>query len=78
MKIITKADLLDILKANDLPHSYKSLLKYEQMGVLPRPKNNTGFGATNASMRIYSPEEIQEAIDKLRAYKMQGKLPVEN
>lgn len=74
MKVITRKDLLEVLKKEGLPYSYKSLLKYEQMGILPRPENSTGFGVSNRSMRIYTEQEIQDAVSKLKEHKSQGLL----
>lgn len=73
MELYSKQHLLKALEEAGLPHTYKSLLKYEKMGVLPGSNNAIGMGVTNR-WRLYTKPEIESAVLKLKEYKDKGLL----
>lgn len=67
MQVLTKIHLLKALKKAGLPHSYKSLIKYEKAGIIKRDSTLDIKG--NHADRFYTQEEIDEIVAKLKAYK---------
>lgn len=71
MKVYTKKHLLDALEKEGLPASYKSLLKYEKLGIIPT--NNTAEGLGNAgNWRLYTEDDIKNIVAKVKEYKQQN------
>jgi hypothetical protein len=66
VQLYSKRHLLKALKKNRLPHSYMTLMKYEKMGVVNQPIRAIGFG--NGQHRLYTQEDINENVDRVRAY----------
>lgn len=73
MQLFSKQHLLQALKDNGLPYTYKSLLKYEKLGVIPSSDNAIGMGVTNR-WRLYTKEQIDSVVLKLKEYKRNGLL----
>jgi len=72
MKVFTKKHLLDALQKEGLPATYKSLLKYEKLGIIPLQGSAEGVG--NASnWRLYTEDEIKSIVAKVKSYKEQNK-----
>lgn len=79
----SKRHLLEAFKkANDesvakggpkIPYSYKSLIFYEKLGIIPAAQNAVGLGVTT-TWRLYTKEEIDQAVQKLIDYKNKGLL----
>lgn len=67
MVIYTKMHLLEALKKEGLPWSYKSLLKMERDGVIKRDENTMGI--PNRSQRFYSEDEIKDIVNQVRLSK---------
>lgn len=68
MKVFTKKHLFDALKEAGLPYSYKSLLKFERLGIIPT-NNASGEVSGVNNWRLYTEKEIKEIVKKIRAYK---------
>lgn len=68
MKIYTKKHLLETLTKEGLPSSYKSLMKYEKLGVVPVKGGFLGHGSAR-NWRLYTKEEIDNIVDRIREYK---------
>lgn len=68
MKVYTKKHLLDALAKEGLPATYKSLLKYEKMGIIPNNGKSEGLGSA-ANWRLYTEEEIKDIVSKVKAHK---------
>jgi hypothetical protein len=64
--LYSKRYLLKALKKNRLPHSYMTLMKYEKAGVVNQPVRAIGFG--NGKHRLYTQAEIDENVNRVRAY----------
>lgn len=83
MKVYTKIHLLERLKkANDdsvkkggpsIPFSYKSLIKYERLGIIPNDSKAEAPGL-RSSMRFYTEDEIEAIVAKVKEYKANGKI----
>lgn len=67
-RLFSKKYLLAALKKAGLPHSYKALLKYERMGVIPQPETAVGRGSMS-KYRLYSQEEIDNIVQIMKDYK---------
>lgn len=65
IKIYTKKDLLIALKKNGLPHSYKTLLKYEGLGILDRG----GELVSRNHDRFYTKDEIKRIVEVVKSHK---------
>lgn len=65
-QIYTKQFLLETLAKNGLPATYKTLMKYEELGIIPKPV--TGGVGSAKNWRLYSEEEIQIIVEKVREY----------
>jgi len=59
-----KVYLLKALKKAKLPCTYKTLIKYEKMGIIQRPASI----ATGYEDRFYTDSEINKIIEEVRAY----------
>lgn len=68
MKVFTKKHLLEALKKEGLPSSYKSLIKYENMGVIPTSLNVEGLGNAG-NWRLYTEQDIKEIVRKVKEHK---------
>lgn len=62
--IYTKKHLLEALKEAGLPSSYKTLLKMENAGVVPRG----GEIKSTDSDRFYTEEEINSIVSKVKEH----------
>ena len=65
-----KKDLQQALKKAKLPWSYKAILKYERLGVIPRPHSVISRLGSKGD-RVYTKEEMKEIVRKLSAHKKQ-------
>lgn len=66
--IYTKKHLLKALAEAGLPYSYKSLIKYEKLGVIPRETSHEVAGVSH-DMRFYHEEDIENIVAKIKEYK---------
>lgn len=66
MKLFTKMHLLAALEQNNLPHTYKSLLKMEREGIIP---TSGGLEFSMNRQRLYTEEEINDIVSKVRVNK---------
>jgi len=66
--VYTKKHLLEALRKENLPHSYKSLLKLERTGVIPCSANGIETISGNRQ-RLYSAEEMSAIVDKVKTHK---------
>lgn len=64
IKVYTKVHLLKALQKAKLPYSYKSLLKYEKLGIIPRKSSIDVVG--NNTGRFYTQEEITEIVSNAK------------
>ncbi len=64
----SKKHLLAALKKANLPHTHKSLIKYERAGIIPTSANPLSFGVTN-TWRLYTAEEIEQIVQKVKDFK---------
>ena len=60
--VYSKKDLMEALKRVGVPWSYRSILKYERLGVFERSDNPTGN-------RLYTKKDIEDIVAKVVAYK---------
>ena len=67
-KMYSKQHLLQALKKEGLPSTYKSLLKYEKAGIVPTGDNAIGFGISNR-WRLYTEDEIKQIVDTVKKHK---------
>lgn len=65
MKILTKKHLLEALKAEGLPSSYKTLLKFERLGIIPV----RGAVERSGNWRLYTEQEIKEIVEMVKNHK---------
>lgn len=65
MKVLTKKHLLEALAKEGLPSSYKSLLKYERLGIVP----TKGAVERSGNWRLYTEQEIKEIVQMVREHK---------
>lgn len=65
--IYPKSSLLKVLKDNNLPCSYQTILRWEKSGLIKRPKGE--FKYPDRSWRFYTQEEIKEIIDTIKKVK---------
>lgn len=56
-----------MLKDNNLPCSYQTILRWEKSGLIKRPKGE--FKYPDRSWRFYTQEEIKEIIDTIKKVK---------
>lgn len=68
MKVYTKKHLLEALSKEGLPATYKSLLKYEKLGIIPTNGSAEGVG-TAGNWRLYTEEEIKSIVVKVKQHK---------
>lgn len=66
MKVYTKKHLLKALKKAGLPHSYKTLLQYERLGLIDRGGNEI---EVRNNERFYTEQEIKSIVVKVKTYK---------
>ena len=60
--VFTKQFLQLALKREHLPFSYKTLLRYERDGIIPK-------STSSMTMRLYSQEEIDTIVSLVQTYK---------
>jgi hypothetical protein len=70
MKLYTKMHLLEALKEAGLPSTYKSLLKLEKDGVVPKSESGTDFSVNR--MRLYTGDEIKTIVSLVKTHKKNG------
>jgi hypothetical protein len=68
MAIFLKKELLCELSRNKLPCSYKSLLKYEKLGVIPADLRSAGTGRAG-KWRAYTQEDIDNIVSLMKKHK---------
>ena len=68
LRVFTKRHLQEALKKHGLPSSYSTVLKYEEMGVIPKPAQVISYGK-GKEYRSYMQEEIDEIVRLVKAYK---------
>lgn len=68
MKVFTKKHLLDALAKEGLPATYKSLLKYEKLGIIPTQSNVEGVGSAG-NWRLYTEDDIKTIVAKVKEHK---------
>lgn len=65
-QIYLKQKLLQELKKAGLPASYPTIKRYEDQGIIPKPRIAK---FRKRSWRVYTMEDIKEIIKAIRAYK---------
>lgn len=63
----TKKHLQEALQREGLPHTYSTIRKYEDNGVIPRSENPIEFG--EREWRMYSETEIKNIVMLVKKYK---------
>ena len=64
MDVLFKKDLFEAIKAKGESLTYRTLLKYEKLGLVPRPKSKT---------RVYAPEDVEIFVEAIRQRKFKIK-----
>lgn len=67
---LTQKFMLDALKQAKLPCTYMTLLSYEASGIINKPAKMLEINGK--PWRFYTPQEIKENVEKVRAYKKRG------
>lgn len=68
IQVFTKRHLQQALKKAGLPSSYSTVLKYEEMKVIPRPAQVISYGK-NKEYRSYTQEEIDMIVDLVKSHR---------
>ena len=63
----TKKHLMDALKEAGLPFSYTTIIHYENLGIIPKPKNPIDYD--HVAWRTYTDQEIKVIVEKIKKYK---------
>jgi hypothetical protein len=66
--IYTKKHLLAALAQAKLPHSYRTLMVYEDKNIIPGNKTGLQNVAMN-DQRFYTADEIEDIVGKVREHK---------
>lgn len=72
MKLLTKMHLLEALKAAGVPHTYKTLIRYEKAGIIPQSTTSIEY-EIGPRRRLYTEDEIKEIVAKVVEYRRGGK-----
>lgn len=70
MKVYTKQHLFEALQKAGLPASYKTLLKYERLGIIPRDSEMDVQGVHGT--RFYSEKEINQIVERVKKHKFKN------
>lgn len=65
MKLYSKKYVLLALKKAKLPHNYRTLIRYERLGVIKRPDAIM----QGSKDRYYTEEDINEIVGQVRKWK---------
>lgn len=66
MDVYLKQHLLKALQKAGLPHSYPTLVRYEQKGIIPSSRLIT---SKNRKWRVYSEQDIADIVKVIAEYK---------
>ena len=68
IQVFTKRHLQQALKKAGLPSSYSTVLKYEQMKVIPKPAHVISYGK-GKDYRSYTQEEIDSIVALVKEHR---------